>query len=71
MTLERIFIWRHIIKHCRFVCEKKKNLVCYSFRYSLLDLKIKKFECDLEWMLAICYYRGTLGEYVSKFDGWK
>lgn len=47
-----------------FVCEKEKSCV-YSFRYSLLDLKIKKFECDLEWMLAICYYRGTLGEYVS------
>ena len=43
---------------------KEKSCV-YSFRYSLLDLKIKKFECDLEWMLAICYYRGTLGEYVS------
>ena len=45
-----------------FVCEKEKSCV-YSFRYSLANLKIKRFECDLEWMLAICYYRGTLGEF--------
>ena len=47
-----------------FVCEKDKSSV-YSFRYSLDNLKIKKFECDLEWMLAICYYRGTLGSFSS------
>ena len=45
-----------------FVCEKEKSCV-YSFRYSLAELKIKRFECNLEWMLAICYYRGTLGEF--------
>ena len=45
-----------------FVCEKEKSCV-YSFRYSLADLKIKRFECDLEWMIAICYYRGTLKEF--------
>ena len=47
-----------------FVCEKEKSCV-YSFRYSLANLKIKRFECNLEWMLAICYYRGTLGEFRS------
>lgn len=47
-----------------FVCEKEKSCV-YSFRYSLTNLKIKRFECNLEWMLAICYYRGTLGEFQS------
>jgi len=45
-----------------FVCEKENSSV-YSFRYSLDNLKIKKFECDLEWMLAICYYRGTIKKY--------
>ena len=45
-----------------FVCEKEKSCV-YSFRYSLANLKIKRFVCNLEWMLAICYYRGTLGEF--------
>ena len=49
-----------------FVCEKEKSCV-YSFRYSLANLKIKRFECNLEWMLAICYYRGTLGEFSSNF----
>jgi len=47
-----------------FVCEKEKSCV-YSFRYSLDDLNIKRFECNLEWMLAICYYRGTLEEFCS------
>ena len=45
-----------------FVCESEKSSV-YSFRYSLGDLKIKRFDCSLEWMLAICYYRGTLRNY--------
>lgn len=45
-----------------FVCEKE-NASIYSFRYSLDDLKVKRFECDLEWMLAICYYRNTIKEY--------
>lgn len=49
-----------------FVCEKEKSCV-YSFRYSLADLKIKEFQCDLEWMLAICYYRGTLEEFHSNY----
>lgn len=45
-----------------FICENEKSSV-YSFHYSLSDLKIRKFECSLEWMLAICYYRGTLGDF--------
>ncbi len=45
-----------------FVCENEKSCV-YAFRYSLEGLKIKKFECDLDWMLAICYYRGTLEDF--------
>lgn len=47
-----------------FVCEKDSSSV-YSFRYSLDDLKLKRFECNLEWMLAICYYRRTIKEYAS------
>lgn len=47
-----------------FVCEKEKSSV-YAFRYTLDDLHIKKFECDLDWMLTICYYRGTLGEFSA------
>lgn len=42
-----------------FVCEKENSSV-YSFRYSLDGLRIKQFECNLEWMLAICYFRGTV-----------
>ena len=45
-----------------FVCGNEKSSV-YSFRYSLDGLRIKRFDCSLEWMLAICFYRGTLGEF--------
>ncbi|MCR5657441.1 MAG: DUF3990 domain-containing protein [Butyrivibrio sp.] len=45
-----------------FVCESDKSSV-YSFRYSLEDLNVCKFDCSMEWMLAICYHRGTLGDY--------
>ena len=47
-----------------FVCENEKSSV-YSFRYSLEGLRIKTFEVSFEWMLAICYYRGTLREYAQ------
>lgn len=47
-----------------FVCEKENSSV-YSFRYSLDGLKVKEFECDLEWMLAICHYRGTIADYEN------
>jgi hypothetical protein len=45
-----------------FVCEYDKSSI-YSFKYSLDGLKVVTFDCSLEWMLAICYYRGTLKEY--------
>lgn len=45
-----------------FVCESDKSSV-YSFKYSLDDLVIKRFDCTLDWMLAICFFRGTLGSY--------
>ena len=47
-----------------FVCEFEKPSV-YSFRYSLKGLKTLKFDCSLDWMLAICYFRGTLGKFAE------
>lgn len=47
-----------------FVCEMDKSSV-YSFKYTLENLNIKRFQCDLEWMIAICYYRGKLRDYSS------
>lgn len=47
-----------------FVCEKE-NASIYSFRYCLDNLKVKKFDCNLDWMLAICFYRGGIKEYAS------
>lgn len=45
-----------------FVVEHNNSCV-YSFSFTGDDLKIYKFDCDLEWMLAVCYYRGTLDKY--------
>ncbi len=45
-----------------FVVEHNNSCV-YSFSFNGDDLKIYKFDCDLEWMLAVCYYRGTLDNY--------
>lgn len=45
-----------------FVCENENSSV-YSFCLSLEHLNVLRFECDLEWMLAICFYRGRLDEY--------
>jgi len=47
-----------------FVCENDNSSV-YSFRYSLDNLKICRFDCSMEWMLAICYHRGTLGTFSN------
>ena len=47
-----------------FVCEYDKASV-YSFRYSLDGLKIIEFDCSLDWMIAICYFRGTIKGYAE------
>lgn len=40
-----------------FIVQYPKSSI-YSFKINIKDLKIKRFQCDLEWMLAIAYYRG-------------
>ncbi|MGN1276748.1 MAG: DUF3990 domain-containing protein [Floccifex sp.] len=45
-----------------FICDMEKSSI-YSFCFCLENLKIKQFKCDLEWMIAICFYRGKLKEY--------
>ena len=65
--MEKDFIWETYNQALSFVCEKK-NLVCIRLDIRL-DLKIKKFECDLEWMLAICYYKRNIGRICLEFDG--
>lgn len=47
-----------------FVCEYDKASV-YSFRYSLEGLECVEFDCSLDWMIAICYFRGTIREYAQ------
>lgn len=45
-----------------FICENDNSCV-YSFILDNTNLNIVKFSCSLEWMLAICYFRGYLNEY--------
>ena len=47
-----------------FVCEYDKASV-YSFKYSFDGLKKTEFGCSLDWMLAICFFRGTIKEYAK------
>lgn len=47
-----------------FVCEYDSASV-YAFRFSHKGLKLVEFDCSLEWMIAICYFRGTIREYES------
>ena len=39
-----------------FIVQYPKSSI-YSFKIDIKDLKVKRFQCDLEWMLAIAYYR--------------
>ncbi len=41
------------------------NASVYSFMYSFDGLKIVEFDCSLDWMLAICFFRGTIKEYTE------
>ena len=45
-----------------FICENSDACV-YSFELSTKGLKIVNFSCSLEWMLAICYFRGSIKDY--------
>ena len=47
-----------------FVCEYDKASV-YSFKYSREGMKCLEFDCSLDWMIAICYYRGTIRNYAK------
>ena len=38
----------------------------YSFKFrNTNDLQIVRFKTDIEWMLAICYFRGTIKKYEN------
>ena len=47
-----------------FVCEYEDSSV-YIFMLNKSGLKIKCFDCELDWMIAICYYHGTINQYSS------
>lgn len=42
-----------------FVCDAPKGSV-YAFFLADPPLSVATFACDLEWMLAVCYFRGRL-----------
>jgi len=47
-----------------FVCEYDKASV-YSFKYSREGMKCLEFDCSLDWMIAICYFRGTIRNHAK------
>ena len=47
-----------------FTYDKPKSSV-YAFKADISNLKIKKLTYDLQWMLTICYYRGSLKKYEN------
>lgn len=47
-----------------FVCEYNKSSV-YAFRCPTDGLKVVEFDCSLDWMLAICFFRGSIKEYTE------
>ena len=47
-----------------FVSEYDKSSV-YSFKYSFDGLKTVEFDCSLDWMLSICFFRGTIKPYAE------
>ncbi len=47
-----------------FVCDYDKSAV-YSFGFSKPGLNLVELECSLDWMIAICYYRGTIRDYEN------
>ncbi|MBR6071989.1 MAG: DUF3990 domain-containing protein [Acholeplasmatales bacterium] len=47
-----------------FVCENENSCI-YSFKFSYDNLNVLKFGCSLEWMLAICYFRGFINKYTD------
>lgn len=47
-----------------FIYEKDNSSV-YSFSYNPKGLNFKRLECNLEWMLIICYYRDSLVQYKN------
>ena len=47
-----------------FVSQYEKSSV-YLFECYFDDLNVVEFNLDFEWMIAICYFRGTLNEYKN------
>ncbi len=41
------------------------NSSVYYIRFNDLDLKVKRYQVNQEWMMTIAYYRGTLDKYKN------
>lgn len=37
----------------------------YSFNIDINNLKVVKFDCSFDWLIAVCYYRGYIEQYKS------
>jgi len=59
------FYLTKVFASARSFVESIPSSSVYAFSLLLDNLKIVEFNCDLEWMLAICYYRGKLRPYKN------
>ena len=48
-----------------WICDNKNGSV-YCFFADLSSLKIERFDVNLDWIMAICIYRGYLGDKLDK-----
>ncbi len=58
------YLGESYIQASSFIYENEQSSV-YSFECNLEDLKILNFKSSKEWLIAICYYRGTINKYSN------
>lgn len=58
------YLGENYLNALSFVCDYENSSV-YSFIFNTKGLNIYKLDCDLDWLITICYYRGTIDEYKN------
>lgn len=47
-----------------FIYDSKEGSV-YAYKANIEGLKTIKYDCSIEWMITVCYYRGMIEEYKN------
>lgn len=56
------YLSEHLSSSISFV-HSQNNSSIYAFKLNLKDLKVYRFECNLDWMLLISFYRKKIEDY--------